>query len=1095
MKRIFKNLLLAICSVVLVLASMIGFVSCQGIGDKPFEITFKTQPYQYTVGNVVDVYDLVEKEKGVEYSFFMSYLTKSESGETVSSSKTEIKGTTYYFSVASRYTLYVTATRGEKTVENSLEFDVAGSAPVLLVPSTTLVYNVGAKVRVNVLVDRISPIVIPASSSLTVDYYTYQENQSVRLDNTTNTNPKTKTELDAEDTTFRVEFAKEGLYEFHVIAKNDEKAADGVFKVAILPDQTTKIEGISAYKNAEFGAKEDGTVDSSVVRLIGSDDLAKASYVVLEDEFVGGQVARFEFYGRNLPYIGLFNEDDENAIDGNSILVGGKGYTFTMERATVSNQTRLYGCGRMGTKSSPLRTSSNAEEYAFEHWGFTDFEEGKHYFLEIMMKPTGKLVANPTGWGGDFLKGGTYQDMGLYFIVYEVNESVSNPYTVVAYSSARFAKDINSWFEEGEEVKGKLVAYSSISKDITFKYHTDTLLGAEFDKDGIEFDEETKVLNWTAVDGAVNYIVTKGNSDTDRVAILDASQTSLDISDLYEELEYFQVEKFNVYASIGNNTYSGYKYELMISKKAEGMENILVSGDIVEYDLEAKTLDVSLRGGYFNNSSANTEQKNSSDTSRTAMGYVAFDKDYVLDEKGTYVDIYFTGNNMPNVEFFATEINGLFMDDYGYNTDGNGFIVSNGLSAANGSATNTSYRWGYSAYRGYFNYGVSPYTERWTGAEDWNLGAIAPSDGSVSVRDNKNGNDVNLTYSNFSSYSLANLQSTTQNYRYTVGMYKDTAGYVWISSSLYKIDGETETLFATWTSKVSLAGKADAITKHKLETGEVISGKIVIHAAAKGVDSQYAALTNEFTCGMPYEGEEPPALPPSENATFNDDGTVSLKNGGQHTADLTNLTAGYVVLDNNYQLGEYVDIYFTGDNMPWLSFFATEATNTIHNSGSGFVMMNGLGWADSTDNTKYVLSGKASGAAYGYECWVFNPNRTQTKIDSDMFIKRVIGSGKNETERQNLAHALSMYRLSTMPDTKFKMTVGFYENASGYVEMLIDVKKYESDAWVDYYTYTKASTLDAANDADKLGKYLVAYGNQRNAYTTITFSYSEAYTK
>ena len=995
MRRKWKKLLLAICLSIFTVMTALGLVACQG--ERP-NIKFKSTPYQYMVGNVVDVYDLVEKEDGVEYSFEMSYLTKSESGETISSDRRKIEGTTYYLAVASRYTLYVEARGNNQSVNDSLEFDVVGSAPVLLVPPTTLVYNVGARVRLNVLIDRISPIAIPASSTLLVDYYTYQENQAVRLDNTTNTNPKIKTELDPQDTSYRVEFAEEGLYEFHIIAKNGDKSVDSTFRVAVLPNQTTPVEGISAYKNAEFGANEDGTVDSSVVRLIGSDDLSKASYVVLEDEFVGGQVARFEFYGRNLPYIGLFNEDDKNAIDGNSILVGGKGYTFTMERATVSNQARLYGCARMGTKSSPLRYSSALEEYAYEHWGFTDFEEGKHYFLEIMMKPTGKLVANSNGWGGDFLKGGTYQDMSLYFIVYEVNESVSNPYTVVAYSSARFAKDINSWFEEGQEVKGKLVAYSSISKDITFKYYKDTLLGAFFDEEAIDFDVESKTLTWDAVDGATHYIVTMGNSDTDRIAVLDASQTALDISSVYESLEYFQVEKFNVYASIGNNTFSGKKYEIIVSKTAEGMENVLVSGDIAGYDIDNKTIDVSLKGGYFNNSAANTEQKNNSDTSRTAMGYVAFDEEYILDEKGTYIDIYFTGNNMPSVEFFATEINGLFMDDYGYNTDGKGFIVSNGLAAANGSATNTNFRWGYSSYKGYFNYGVSPYADRWMGCEDWNLGAIASADGSILIHDNKNGNDVNLSYSNFSMYALQNLESSTQNYRYTVGIYKTADNYVYVSSKLYKLEGEEETLFVEWTSKLSLAGKADSITKSKLDAGEVISGKIVIHAAAKGVDDKYVALKNEFTCGVPYAGEEPPALPQHENATFNADGTVSVKNGNKVSATLTEATSGYVVLDEGYQLGEYVDIYFTGDNMPWLSFFATEATNKFHNSGSGFIMINGLGYADPNDSTKYVLSIGSGGQAYGYELMIFAPNRgTATKIDNNMLYGRQISSKADQT--------------------------------------------------------------------------------------------------
>ncbi|MBQ7368724.1 MAG: hypothetical protein IJW60_03330 [Clostridia bacterium] len=1084
MKDKMRKFLLTVCCLAFAFMSALGFVAC---GIKPLKIEFNTIPYEYAKGNVVDVFDLVKKEAGVEYSFEMSYLTQSESGETVSSDKAKIEGTTYYLSVASRYTLYVTATRAQKSVQDTMEFDVVGETPVLLVPSTTLVYNVGAKVRVNILIDRISPIVIPASSNMVVDYYTYQENQSVKLDNTTNTNPKVKTELDdPNDLSYKVPFEEEGLYEFHMIANNGDRTADSTFKVAVLPDQSAKIDGISAYKNAEFGANEDGSVDSSVVRLIGSDDLAKASYVVLDEDFTGGQVARFEFYGRNVPYIGLFNNDYDAVVDPNSITNGGIGYTFTMERATVANQVRLYGCTRMSSKSSPLRSSSNLEEYAFEHWGFTDFEEDKHYFLEIMMKPTGKLSENPTGWGGEFLKGGTYQDMGLYFIVYEINEeSTVEPYTVVAYSSTRFNTGISSWFEEGEDVKGKLVAYSSISKDITFKYYEDTLLDATFDKTAIDFDKDTKTLSWAAVDGAVNYIVTKGNSDMDRIAVLDATQTSLDISALYDELDYFQVVNLNVYASIGNNTYSGKKYECMVNKEAAGMENILVSGNIVGYDIDEKTLSVSLAGGYYNTSAANIEQKNSADTSRTAMGYVAFDRAYTLDENGTFIDVYFTGNNMPSVEFFASEINGLFMDDFGHATDGTGFIVSNGLAAANGSATNTTLRWGYSGYRGYFNYGVSPYAERWIGAEDWQLGVIAPSNGSIAVHDNKNNTDATLTYSDFSMYSLANLQSAEQNYRYNVGMYKDTDGFVWLAARLYKLDGETETLFAAWKGKVSLAGATSSVSKDKLAEGESISGKIVVHAAAKGVDEKYEPLSNEFTCGVPYVGSAAEHYWPEQNVQHNADGTVTVQNGNGGQQTITKYTSGYIVLDDDYRLGEYVDVYFTGDNMPHMSFFAKQVTNCLDNGSTGFVMQNGSTYADGT--TYYPQSAGS--------LLIYSPNRTLYNQDGGDMNGKSLGSKHTLPANADLTHALSMYRLAEIETTtKFKMTVGFYENAEGKVEMSIDVKKLNGETWTDYFAWTKASTLDAETDAAKLGKYLIAYGTQR-AKASVTFSYTAPYTK
>ena len=79
---------------------------------------------------------------------------------------------------------------------------------------------------------------------------------------------------------------------------------------------------------------------------------------------------------------------------------------------------------------------------------------------------------------------------------------------------------------------------------------------------------------------------------------------------------------------------------------------------------------VSLVGGNFRTSSAYTQD----------TGYTAFtnpnaeDGKYTLDENGTYVDFYFTGNNMPNVEFFANTISASMWND-GSNT---GFVVNNG---------------------------------------------------------------------------------------------------------------------------------------------------------------------------------------------------------------------------------------------------------------------------------------------------------------------------------------------------------------------------------------------------------------------------------
>ena len=504
---------------------------------------------------------------------------------------------------------------------------------------------------------------------------------------------------------------------------------------------------------------------------------------------------------------------------------------------------------------------------------------------------------------------------------------------------------------------------------------------------------------------------------------------------------------------------------------------------------------VSLTSGAYNNSSSYSQD----------TGYVAIlnsnseDGKYTLDNKGTYVDFYFTGNNMPNVEFFGNTISGNMWSS----GENKGFVVSNGIGPnalysnyekvkglintedVTNSNLSSSYKFnGLVQYENYFKYGVSNYAKYDKGFNN----LVTEADNTVKMTNYSTGSKAwktnqNQKYSNFSMWSL--MQDETQEWHYNVGLRKDDTGAIYAEAKLYKVTSGEETLFAEFNKQINYSASSQTIPE-----GETISGYIVAHSAIKG-----SAYATDFAFGIPYAGEEPVVLPQHENATFNADGTVSVKNGVGNSSTLTTLTSGYVVLDEEYQLGECVDIYFTGDNMPWLSFFATEATNLIHNSGSGFVMINGLGYQDENDSTKYILNGLSKNAAYGYELMIFAPNRgTATKIDTNMLYGRQISSSATQEQRQEKANSISMYKLSTMPDTQFKMTVGFYENASGMIEMSIYVAKFENNEWVEYYSLTKASKLNATTDANLLGNYLVAYGAQRNKMTSVTLSYSNPFT-
>ena len=1002
--------------VLMIVSCGLGLVAC-GKKASTLEIKFKQPPYTYTRGNVADGYDLIERESGVEYSFAYSYLTISHSGETISTEKTELKGSTIYLTEASRYTLYVTASKGEETASGETQFDVIGEEPLLLMPSISLTYNVGASVRVSILLDKISPTVIPASSELIADYYTYQEAQAPTILGMGNTNEAIKTEIDTTDPLAKINFDKLGLYEVHVIAKNGDLQTDATFKVKVLPDQSAVIPGISAYKGAEFGQNSDGSVDSSIIRLTGSTDLTQASYAVLEENFVAGQVVKIEFYGKNMPYIGLFNQDYEDVADPNSITNGGNGYVFTMERATVTHQSRLYGLNRIGNGASNLCGSSNLPEYAHEHFGFQDLEEGVHYIFEMMMKPTGGTTKNKAGV--------TVQKMAAYWMIYEADENLSSSsYKRIAYSSSRFADGVLSWFEVGDEVKGKLVAYSSISTDVTFKYHKDTLIDTDFDNTAYEFDFETKTLSWDEVEGANNYIVTKGDSNDDIYAVLAPSQTSIDLSGADEALEDFEVMKFNVYASVGYNAYSGKKYECVLVKRGESSENIYGT--------------TTLKNG----------QGNTNDFTGVSAGYLVLSNQYQL---GQNVDFYFTGDNMPQLSFLSTNATEKI------HNEGSGFVLLNGSGWASSKDEYTLLKpFGYT----FIAIGPNRVATKMENAADSDKYLIGKHISSSSTYEQAQENAHAL-----SMYKLSTMPDTK--FKMTVGFYKNAEGFIEMAIDVKKLDNEM------WVDYYSV----EVVSKVNANTDANVLGSYLI---------AYGAQRNANT-SITFSYSEPYARPV--------DNTISLTNAAGGTANITDKTSGSFVLDNNYQLGEFVDIYFTGDNMPSLSFFSTKATDNLNNDGEGFIMFNGIGQANGAEYTPFK--------GYGYSFLFFAPTRSNlnmgnnaelSKMPIGLFTKSVSDSA-DEATKQEKAHPLSMYKLSTMPDTKFKMTVGFYENADGYVELSIDVKKFENGAWVDYFSATKATTFDASNDTTAWGTNLIAYGAYRNGSTKISFTFNEPYTK
>ena len=488
---------------------------------------------------------------------------------------------------------------------------------------------------------------------------------------------------------------------------------------------------------------------------------------------------------------------------------------------------------------------------------------------------------------------------------------------------------------------------------------------------------------------------------------------------------------------------------------------------------------VSLSGGNFRTGSAYTKDS----------GYIAFknpnaeDGKYTLDNNGTYVDFYFTGNNMPNVEFFGNSISGNMWKD----NENKGYVVNNGHGPA-GLYTNyatakdlinttdytnlsSSYKHnGIVNYPAYFRYGVSDYNKlsaNGTSVTDqrYTLNmAYYGSDGWVS--------DYGVAYSTLSMWSL--MQDETKNWHYTVGMYQDAENNVYLDAKLYEILANgTELAFAQYNAQV------ETVT-------ETVSGYIVVHGAIKGQeDGSSAFRRTELSYGLPYAGNAT-TRGVSSGATFNADGSVTLQTNSANSASydfLKGRTMGYVALDGSYGLGTYIDIYFTGSNMPMVSFFNKYVTDTVTdyvdgtNTNSGILMFNAF----------YKQSGDVGSAYYGYRYTVCGPNRVST---TSMDSSRLHYDGGFKASE---ASKISAPTLATMAEQQFKYTVGFYLNAESKVCISVDVDKVDANGnkVEDYFAFEKA--LEVTQE-DIKGDKIILYGGFNGSYSP-TFRYSAPYTK
>ena len=451
--------------------------------------------------------------------------------------------------------------------------------------------------------------------------------------------------------------------------------------------------------------------------------------------------------------------------------------------------------------------------------------------------------------------------------------------------------------------------------------------------------------------------------------------------------------------------------------------------------------------------------------------YVAIAGEYGV---GTYIDFYFTGNNMPSVMFFANKINGNMTgyssysgtgaDTVGAPSNEKGLIITNGFEGENNNAVSNG-------TRNYFMvYGPNRINVNSTDFYNSLLGSKVQTTSLVY----KAYNETDAGYNVFTHTGLKDQYAST-NLKYTVGTY-DNQGELMIDATIYNAD--TDDIIGVVRESTGLA------------TSSIDAGNIVIYGAVKGTSA-----TTQFTYSKPYNAG---ADFVTDGATFNADGSVTLAGstvggdgGVNHLFQRVGDTHRYIAFKGEYGVGTYMDFYFTGANMPQVMFFANNINGYILNYESFTATTNGTSTTrtgDVTDNKGLLFSNGIwlpnTNINHGKETFrIWGPDRIKVTNDN------VTGAYKDKTgylTKEDDGCAMSYTQLSTTyATTKLKYVVGTFDNNG---DLGVDAKLYNAETGELIYSIYKVTSLKTT---DVTADNIVVYG-MPSANTT-TFSYTKPY--
>lgn len=995
-----KKILITMLSCACVGISAAGVAACnKSTAVKPAEIVALESTIIYRVGDNLYLYDLFQEQKGVEFTF-----TVSVNGAEAE----EVEGSSYYLKKAGTYTIVCTA--GKKT--KTLEVEVYDQLPYMMLQNTEaeVVWNS------SMLPSQIISGLATAKTISTAQFDVYIESVVVYNDDagvgTTYTLENGVAVGDGLWNGSRFTFIHECDYLFTIVCETSGGAVREQLRVSAKEDYSvfTELTDYAISYDAETRTVAWDAVDGAVSYRVKVD----RKHVTTEETTLGIDeycISEFQFFdlvvipknAQGEEFGKLVVEDVVIAPEGLDGLVLGSGSTVDVATKTVT----------LAGKESYTAAAADISKMDNSHVAFGG-SYGIGTYVEFTF--TGNNMPN-VAFFADAINGDMTRNGGSGYILmnglYSQNKGTSVSKTpiigenrLVCIGPDRLhpgdrTDPLHNYIIPSEQANDWLVSQDTL---FTQKYLNDDTSGrtyryvvGTFDKDGY------LAFECGLYDAADDTLI-------ENVAYVTKTPV--------EEVEAGYIVAYATVKGAGKDTV--FTCSKLPYASAPDDRTLYWKGVTENADGS-----VTLAGKQFTGASWTYN------IAATENNYLGISGAYGV---GTYIDITFTGNNMPGVMFFADKVNGYMTTD-----GGKGLIITNGLTSQN----NWQHGW-----NTVFVHGLTRIKNLGSGADvraDYASTAIAKTN----------------AYTYLTKEGLATTPDTE--YKLTIGTFENTGGFVVVDMILY----------ATATNEKI----HDVQLISTLLAEDVEAGKIVLYDAMKGT-----GIDTTFKYSTPYTGAVDPIKAASQGATRNTDGSITLANSALTTSAWTdnistNLNCNYLGLQGAYGIGTYIDITFTGNNMPHIMFFADEINGNItEDGGKGVLISNGLTRSDNAQswspNTIFVHGPNR----------IAIPGRSGEATRTDYQTASIA-----KTDQYTY---LTKDGLATTADTEYKLTIGTYLNGDG--KLVIDILLYSITASDTVHELEITTNL---TESDVSAGNIVLYDAVKGKDTSTTFKYSTPYTK